>query len=208
MTGAVHEAGGHIFVQLWHVGRVSHTPAAERRRAGRPGGGRGQDEDLPRHGFTEVSAPRAWKHEIAGIVADYANAAAQGRRAGFDGVEIHGANGYLLDQFLRDPQPAHRRLRRLDRNRLRSTLKATDAMLKAWPAARVGYRISPVSPANDLADSDPQALFGALTAELSKRKPRLSPCRRGRDRRPARRRAVRLRRDAQDFCGAYIANNG
>ena len=212
VTSAVHEEGGHIFVQLWHVGRISHTSL-------QPNGGApvssaavaAKTKSFIPSGFVEVSAPRALEtHEIAGIVADYANAAAQARRAGFDGVEIHGANGYLLDQFLRDSLN-----HRTDayggsiENRLRFALEATDAVLKAWPAARVGYRISPVSPANDLGqDSNPQALYGALTAELTKRNLAYLHVVEGstggpRDVAPFDYAAIK-----RDFSGAYIANNG
>jgi N-ethylmaleimide reductase len=212
VTEAVHEDGGHIFVQLWHVGRISHTSL-------QPNGGApvssapvaAKTKTFIPSGFTEVSAPRALEtHEIAGVIADYANAAAQARRAGFDGVEIHGANGYLLDQFARDSLN-----HRTDayggsiENRLRLALEATDAVLKAWPAARVGYRISPVSPANDLGqDSNPQALYGALTAELSKRNLAYLHVVEGatggpRDVAPFDYAAIK-----RDFSGAYIANNG
>ena len=119
--------------------------------------------------FVEVSPPRALEtHEIAGIVADFGKAAANAKAAGFDGVEIHGANGYLPDQFLRDSTN-----KRTDdyggpfENRIRFTLEIVDAVKKHWNAKRIGIRIAPVSPANDVSDSDPKALFMTLTEKLS-----------------------------------------
>jgi len=173
VTDAVHEAHGHMFLQMWHVGRVSHTSL-------QPGGGApvapsaiaAKTKTFIGSGFVDTSVPRALETaEIAGIVADYAHAANCANRAGFDGVEIHAANGYLIDQFLRDGSN-----KRTDayggsiENRIRFALEVVDSILKALPAGRVGIRIAPSSPANDVADSNPTALFGALVAELAKRK--------------------------------------
>jgi N-ethylmaleimide reductase len=211
VTDAVHEEGGHIFLQLWHVGRISHTSL-------QPNGGRpvapspivAKTKTFIASGFAETSAPRALEtSEIAGIVADYANAAAQARRAGFDGVELHGANGYLIDQFMRDSTN-----KRADaygggvENRLRFALEVTDAILKVWPATRVGFRMAPVSPANDISDSDPQGLFGALVAALGRRNLGYIHVVEGatqgsRDVAPFDWLALR-----RAFSGAYIANNG
>jgi N-ethylmaleimide reductase len=211
VTDAVHEDAGHIFLQLWHVGRISHTSL-------QPNGGApvapsaipAKTKTFIESGFADVSAPRALETaEIAGIVADYANAAAQTRRAGFDGVEIHGANGYLIDQFLRDGSN-----KRADQygggieNRLRFALEVVDATLKVWPATRVGIRIAPVSPANDISDSNPQALFGALIDELAKRHLAYLHVVEGatggaRDNAPFDYAALK-----RAFPGAYIANNG
>ena len=211
VTDEVHADGGHIFVQLWHVGRISHVSL-------QPSGGApvsssattARTKTFIESGFADVSAPRALElAEIPGIVADYAHAARCAKRAGFDGVELHGANGYLIDQFLRDGINA-----RVDayggalENRLRFALEVTDAVLKVWPAGRVGFRMAPVSPANDAADSNPAVLFGALAEALGQRKLAYVHVVEGatggaRDVAPFD--FVALRRA---FSGAYIANNG
>ena len=212
VTDAVHKDGGHIFLQLWHVGRISHSSL-------QPNGGApvapsaipAKTKTFIESGvFVDTSAPRALEiGEIAGIVADYAHAAGCARRAGFDGVELHGANGYLIDQFLRDGTN-----KRDDEyggpieNRLRFALEVVDAVLKVWPATRVGLRIAPVSPANDIADSDPASLFGALVAALNERNLAFIHVVEGatagpRDVAPFDFLALR-----RAFSGAYIANNG
>lgn len=170
VTKAVHDAGGRIFLQLWHVGRVSHTSL-------QPDGGapvapsaiQAQTKTYLAHGFDAVSMPRALDaEEIPLIVRDYYNAALNAKRAGFDGVEIHAANGYLIDQFLRDGSNA-----RTDayggsiENRVRFAVEVAEAVLKAWEPGRVGIRISPVGPSNDMRDSDPAALFGYFAKCMS-----------------------------------------
>ncbi len=211
VTDVVHEDGGHIFLQLWHVGRISHVslqpdglpPVA-------PSAIPAKTKTFIESGFAEVSAPRALEtSEIAGIVADYAHAASCARRAGFDGVEIHGANGYLIDQFLRDGTN-----KRGDQyggsleNRLRFALEVTDAVLKVWPATRVGMRMAPTSPGNDISDSNPTALFGSLIEQLGRGISLISTLLKARSQ-GARDVApfdwLALRRA---FSGAYIANNG
>jgi len=207
----VHDAGGRIFVQMWHVGRVSHASL-------QPNGGapvapsaiRAKTRTFIETGFADVSEPRALAAaEIAGIVEDYARAAANAKRAGFDGVEIHAANGYLIDQFLRDGSN-----KREDsyggaiENRARFALEVVDAILKVWPAARVGIRLAPVSPGNDVADSNPTALFGYLVQRLSERRLAYIHVIEGatqgeRDFAPFDYGALR-----RSFSGAYIANNG
>ncbi len=170
VTQAVHHAGGRIALQLWHVGRVSHVSL-------QPNGGApvapsaipAKTKTYLAHGFDDVSAPRALEHaEIKAIVRDYAKAAANAKRAGFDAVEIHGANGYLIDQFLRDGTN-----HRTDEyggsieNRTRFALEVTHAVLESWDPSRVGFRISPAAPANDMSDSNPAPLFQHLAQELS-----------------------------------------
>lgn len=171
VTRAVHDAGGRIFLQLWHVGRISH-PSLQ------PGGA------LPVAPSAIAPAGQAWTldgmkpyvvphaltgDEIAGILADYRRAAAQARQAGFDGVELHAANGYLVDQFLRD-----RSNRRTDRyggsafNRARFLIEAAEALVAEWGAARVGVRLSPTSAFNDMGDSDPAATFATAVRELTR----------------------------------------
>ena len=159
------------------------------------------------HGFDAVSMPRALEiDEIEGVLRDYARAAANAKRAGFDGIEIHGANGYLIDQFLRDGVN-----RRSDayggsiENRARFAVEVAQAVLEHWEPGRVGIRISPVSPSNDMRDSDPQPLFEHVAERMSALKLAFlhvneSPAPDGQafD-------FVALRRR---FSGAYIANAG
>jgi len=171
VTGAVHQAGGRIFLQLWHVGRISH-PSLQ------PGGGlpvapsaiRPAGEAFTYEGLKPFVTPRALEtHEIAGIVTDFRTAAANALQAGFDGVEIHAANGYLLDQFLRDGTN-----RRSDayggsvERRGRLLLEVTDAVAAVWGADRVGVRLSPVNAFNDIADSDPQRTFTHVARQLGR----------------------------------------
>jgi len=178
VTDAVHAAGGKIVVQLWHVGRISHNSL-------QPGGGKpvapsaitaksktylirpdGSGE------FADTSEPRALDaSEIPGIVDDYRRAAkAAIEAAGFDGVEIHGANGYLVDQFLRSGSN-----RRTDayggsiENRTRFLFEVVDAVAGAIGAGRTAIRLSPVTPANDASDQEPQPLFDHVAAGLGGR---------------------------------------
>lgn len=177
VTDSVHAAGGTIVTQLWHVGRISHTSL-------QPAGGKPvapsairakaktflKDDDGGR--FAETSEPRALEHdELPGIVSDYARAArAAVEEAGFDGVEIHGANGYLIDQFLRSGSN-----RRDDayggsiKERARLLFEVVDAVADAVGPGRLGIRLSPVTPANDAADPDPQPLFEHVAAGLGAR---------------------------------------
>jgi N-ethylmaleimide reductase len=210
-TDAVHQAGGRIFAQLWHVGRISHVSLQPNGGApAAPSAIRANTRTYLESGFAEVSEPRALETaEIAGVVAYFANAAANAKRAGFDGVELHGANGYLVDQFLRDG--ANQRTDAYGgsiENRARFALEVIDALTKVWPASRVGIRIAPVSPANDIADSNPAAIFGHLVAKLSERKIGYIHVIEGAtqgDRNIAPFDWAALRRS---FAGAYIANNG
>jgi N-ethylmaleimide reductase len=168
VTDAVHAAGGKIVTQLWHVGRVSHETL-------QPGGGKPVSPSAitaktktylvnpdGSGAFAATSEPRALERsEIAGIVEDFRRAArAAIEIAGFDGVEIHGANGYLVDQFLRSGSN-----HRDDdyggsiENRTRFLFEVVDAVIDGAGAGRTGIRLSPVTPANDVADPDPQPLF-------------------------------------------------
>ncbi|MEP9353911.1 alkene reductase [Xanthobacter sp. KR7-65] len=174
VTDAVHAKGGRIFIQLWHVGRVSHTSL-------QPNGGApvapsalvAATKTYVNNSFAETSMPRALEtSEIAGILEDYRRAAANAIRAGFDGVEVHGANGYLIDQFLKDG--ANERTDEYGgsiANRTRFLLEVMDAVIGEIGAARTGLRLSPVSPANGITESDPQALFNHVIEELEKRQP-------------------------------------
>ncbi|MDX6807298.1 alkene reductase [Terrihabitans rhizophilus] len=171
VTNAVHEAGGKIVVQLWHVGRISHTSLLGGKAPVAPSAIRAKTKTYIAGGFGEVSEPRALElDEIPAIVEDFGKAAANAIKAGFDGVEIHGANGYLIDQFLRDG--ANKRTDRYGgsiENRVRFLTEVVDAVVAAAGAGRTGIRLSPVTPANDLTDSDPQPLFNLAVAEIAKR---------------------------------------
>jgi N-ethylmaleimide reductase len=173
INDAVHDAGGKIFIQLWHVGRISHVSLQAGGAAPvAPSAIRANSKTFVASGFVETSEPRALElSEIPGIVADYARAAERAKEAGFDGVEIHAANGYLLDQFQKDGSN-----HRTDayggsiENRSRLTLEVVDAIAKILPPGRIGIRLSPVSPANDVSDSAPQAVFNYLVGQLDARK--------------------------------------
>jgi N-ethylmaleimide reductase len=172
VTKAVHAAGGHMVLQLWHVGRISH-PSFQ------PGGGlpvapsaiRPEAQAFTARGFEPIPTPRTLsEEEIPGIVEEYAQAASNALAAGFDGVEVHAANGYLIDQFLRD-----RTNRRTDRyggsveNRARFLVDAVDAGAARVGSARVGVRISPQNTQNDIGDSNPQTLFNYVASQLAGR---------------------------------------
>ncbi len=171
VTDAVHAEGGTIIVQLWHTGRVSHTSFQKDGLAPvGPSAIRAKTKTfIAGQGFVDVSTPRALElSEIPGIVEDFRNAASRAIEAGFDGVELHGAHGYLLDAFLRDGSN-----QRTDRyggsieNRARLLLEVTKAVTTEIGADRVGVRLSPVSPANDAHDSDPQPLFNHVVEGLN-----------------------------------------
>jgi len=174
IVDAVHEAGGRIFLQLWHVGRVSHhsyqpdaddgrplAPSAVRLEEGQAFTATGQMEP-----FTE---PRALAtEEVPELVEQFRRGAANAKRAGFDGVEIHGANGYLIDQFLCTGTN-----RRTDRyggsveNRARFLFEVLDAVTGEWNDERVGLRLSPGSTFNDMHDDDPVETFGYVADHLN-----------------------------------------
>jgi N-ethylmaleimide reductase len=170
VTDAVHAKGGTIVVQLWHTGRVSHT--SFQKNGGAPVGPsaiRAKTKTFANGGFVDCSMPRALAlEEIPGIVQDFRRSSERAMEAGFDGVELHGAHGYLLDAFLRDGTN-----HRTDRyggsieNRARLLLEVAAACAQAIGPDCLGVRISPVSTAGDSHDSDPQTLFGHVVAGLS-----------------------------------------
>ncbi|WP_158809775.1 alkene reductase [Beijerinckia sp. L45] len=172
VTKAVHDANGRIFIQLWHVGRISHTSLQP--NGGQPVGPsaiRANGKTFTESGPADLSEPRALElSEIPGIVGDYVKAAENAKTAGFDGVEIHAANGYLLEQFIKDGTN-----KRTDayggsiENRVRLVLEVTDAILTVLPKGKVGIRLSPVSPFNDISDSAPEKVYFHLVEELSRR---------------------------------------
>jgi N-ethylmaleimide reductase len=169
VVAAVHKLGGKIFMQLWHMGRASHPDFLDGALPVAPSAIAIQGETHTPQGKKPYVTPRALEtHELPGIVQDYAHAAQQAKRAGFDGVEIHGANGYLLDEFLRNG--ANKRTDAYGgsiENRLRLLLEVVEAVVAVWGQGRVGLRISPVGGFNDMSDSDPVALYSALAQKLN-----------------------------------------
>ncbi len=170
ITQAVHARGGHIYCQLWHVGRISHPslqpdgalPVA-------PSAVKPEGEAYTYEGMQPFVTPRALAiEEIPGIVEQYRVAAKNAAAAGFDGVEVHAANGYLLDEFLRDGSN-----RRTDayggsvENRARLLLEVLDAVCAVWGSHRVGVRLSPIQPFNDMRDSDPETTFSRVVELLN-----------------------------------------
>jgi N-ethylmaleimide reductase len=174
ITQAVHDRGGLIVLQLWHVGRISHSSLQPGRKlpvapsAIAPARGQAMTYEGPK----PFETPRALTlQEIPEIVEQYANGAELAKAAGFDGVELHGANGYLVDQFLRDGTN-----KRTDdyggsvQNRCRFLFEVTDALIKVWGPGRVGVRLSPNGTFNDMSDSDPRRTFEHAIRGLSDRR--------------------------------------
>lgn len=171
ITDAVHEAGGRIVAQLWHVGRVTHPLVNGGRPSVAPSAIAPAIDVYTSQGKMPAPVPHALTvSEIAEVVAAFRRGAANAMAAGFDGVEIHGANGYLIDQFLRDG--ANQRddaYGGTPERRLRLPLEIVDAVVAEAGAGRTGIRLAPVTPANDLRDSDPQTVFGQLLEALNER---------------------------------------
>jgi N-ethylmaleimide reductase len=210
ITDAVHARGGRIDIQLWHVGRISHTSL-------QPNGGapvapsaiRAKGKTFVNGTFTDISEPRALElSEIPGIIEDFRRGAANAVEAGFDGVEIHGANGYLLDQFAKDGSN-----KRTDayggsiENRAKLMIEVSKVVAAEVGANRTGIRISPVTPSNDVSDSNPQPLFDYIVEQLNALKLGYIHVIEGatggpRDIAPFDYASLRKR-----FKGAYIANN-
>ena len=211
-TKAVHDKGGRIYLQLWHVGRVSHPDL-------QPGGSlpvapsavRAENQQAYTYeGFKPLVTPRALETaEISGIVADYAHAAKCAKEAGFDGVEIHAANGYLLQQFLSDKTN-----KRTDQyggsieNRTRIVVEVVDAVVKVWGGDRVGIRLAPLTKFADIGDSNPEPVYMSLVEQLNPFK--LSYIHvvegdTGGDRNPSG--AFDLQKLRRAFNGLYMANN-
>ncbi|MBW4651902.1 MAG: alkene reductase [Kaiparowitsia implicata GSE-PSE-MK54-09C] len=170
VTDAVHERGGRIFLQLWHVGRISHPslqPNGELPVA--PSAIAPDGMAATYDGMQPFVTPRALEtEELPGLIAAYRQAAENAQAAGFDGVEVHSANGYLLDQFLQDGSN-----QRTDQyggsieNRARLLFEVLDAVVDVWGGDRVGIRLSPSGTFNDMVDSDPQSLFTYVISRLN-----------------------------------------
>ena len=171
ITDAVHAEGGKILLQLWHVGRISHVSLQPAGRAPVSSTSRRANaKTFTAKGFEDVSAPRALRlDELPGIVEEFRRGARNARLAGFDGVEIHGANGYLLEQFLRDSiNDRHDAYGGSIANRSRLPLEIVRAVAAEIGADRTGIRLSPVTPGNDAGqDSDAQALFEYFVGEFA-----------------------------------------
>jgi N-ethylmaleimide reductase len=211
VTDRVHERGGRIFVQLWHVGRISHTSLqADGGKPVAPSAIRAKGKTFVGGTFADVSEPRALElAEIPDIIDDFKRGAANALAAGFDGVEIHGANGYLLDQFAKDGTNT-----RTDayggsiENRAKLMLEVSKAVAAIAGPDRTGIRISPVTPANDVSDSNPQPLFDYIVDGLNALKLTYIHVIEGatggpRDNAPFDYASLRKR-----FKQAYVANNG
>jgi 2,4-dienoyl-CoA reductase-like NADH-dependent reductase (Old Yellow Enzyme family) len=204
VTDAVHQAGGLIICQLWHVGRISHPTYLNGELPVAPSAIRPSGHVSIIRPKTEFVTPRALEiEEIPDVIAAYKTGAANAKRAGFDGVELHGANGYLLDQFLQDtPNQRTDTFGGSIENRARLMIEAVDAAIEIWGADRVGLHIAPRCDGHDMGDSDPSATFTHVAREMGKRKiafifaresleePRLGP-------------AIK-----EAFGGPFIANQG
>ncbi len=209
VTSAVHAAGGRIALQLWHPGRATHPalngglqPVSSTSRAIRNGTIETPEGELP------YPAPRALRtDEVPGIVELFRQGAENAREAGFDAVEIHGAHGYILDQFLRDGAND-----RTDgyggpiANRAKLLLAATDAAIGVFGAGRVGVRISPLVPFNDMQDGNPPELVAYVAAELQRRHAAYLHLRHDRHDRPAEVELARVAR--RHYRGALVLNGG
>jgi len=170
VTGAVHERGGHIFLQLWHVGRISHPDYHNGELPVAPSAIAPEGKASTYKGPQPFVTPRALEtDEIPAVIEQYAHAAENAKKAGFDGVEIHGANGYLVDEFLRNGSN-----QRTDRyggpveNRVRFLLEVTAAVCDVWGGDRVAVRLSPLNPFNNMRDSNPEATFSYAVEQLNR----------------------------------------
>ncbi|MEQ8558418.1 MAG: alkene reductase [Henriciella sp.] len=211
VTDAVHRKGGRIALQLWHVGRISHTSLQPDGQAPvAPSALAANSKTFDGKGFVETSTPRALEtDEIPRLIGDFRKAAENAKKAGFDAVEIHGANGYLIDQFLRDSSN-----KRTDayggsiENRTRLLKEVIEAVTSVWDPKKVGVRFSPFSDANDVSDSDPVALFSkayAIADEAGLGFLDIVEGQTGGPRNASEEDLAELRRH---FSGVYVANNG
>jgi N-ethylmaleimide reductase len=213
VTDAVHAAGGKIVLQLWHVGRMSHVSLQEDGAAPvAPSALQAGGSVFTEQGFQPPSMPRALRtDEIPALIEDYRQAALRAQAAGFDGVEVHAANGYLLEQFLRDSTN-----HRTDayggsiENRARLTLEVVAAVAGVWGAGRVGVRLSPLSTAigDTPLDSTPMQTHGYLVARLSAMGIAYLHVVEGQMHAGNGADAFDIRALRAAFAGAYIANNG
>jgi len=205
ITDAVNQAGGKMVSQLWHVGRVSDPVHLNGELPVAPSAIAPEGHVSAVRPIRSYVVPRALETaEIPGIVEDFRQAAINARDAGFDGVEIHAANGYLFDQFLHDGSN-----KRTDQyggsiaNRARFLMETVDALLKVWPANRIGVHLNLMSSSYSMHDSDPKALFSYVVKELSRRELAFIFARESQDLPEPIGPLVR-----KQFSGAWIANEG
>jgi hypothetical protein len=172
ITRAVHDAGGRMLLQLWHVGRISHPFFLDGAQPVAPSTIAAEGHVRQMRPTALYPVPRALAlDEIPGVIEAYRKGAENAKEAGFDAVEIHGANGYLLDQFMQDGSN-----KRTDayggsiENRARLMLEVTDAVISVWGAGRVGMHLAPRGDAQSMGDSNPKATFGYVARELGRRK--------------------------------------
>lgn len=209
ITDAVHAEGGHIFIQLWYCGRISHSSLLpDKQTPVAPSALRPEGDAVTYEGPKPYIEPRALEtSDIHGIVAQYKHAAEMAKQAGFDGIEIHGANGYLVDQFLQDGSN-----KRTDQyggnveNRMRFLNEILDAVCEVWPSNRVGLRLAPENSFNSMSDSNPQEHFGYFIAQLNPRNLAYLHILEGDMMTKERNVDYRTLRDS--FNDIYIANNG
>jgi N-ethylmaleimide reductase len=209
VVDAVHRSDGRMFLQLWHVGRISHSsllpgdasPVA-------PSAVRASAQTVIETGFVDVSEPRALSlTEIRLTIEDYGRAAANAKAAGFDGVEIHAANGYLIDQFLKSKSNV-----RTDAyggsaaNRVRFLGEVVEAVVNVWDRSRVGVRISPLGTFNDMGDADPEETFARVVDVLNRHRPGYLHV--VEDAIPVYCKADFFRRLRSAWKGIYVANGG
>ena len=170
ITRAVHDEGGLVYLQLWYCGRISHPDLLpDNQQPVSASAIRAEGEAVTFEGMKPFVEPRALEaDEIAGIIDQYSQAASNAKQAGFDGIEVHAANGYLIDQFLRDSSN-----HRTDsyggslENRARRLMEVLDSVSRVWDSSQIGVRISPDNTFNDIRDSDPQALFNYVAETLA-----------------------------------------
>jgi len=173
ITDAVHAKGGLIFIQLWHVGRISHpSMLPDNALPVAPSAICPEGDAVTYEGMQPFVTPRALElAEIPVLISDYVKAAENAKAAGFDGIEIHAANGYLLDEFLRDGSNTRDDIYGGSvENRMRLLDEVIEAVKNVWPSEQVGVRLSPENQFNDIKDSQPQITFNAVVDMLSKHK--------------------------------------
>lgn len=213
IVAAVHAVGGKIVLQLWHTGRISHASLQENEVPPvAPSAIQAGGETYIENGFARPSLPRALKiDEITAIIDDYRHAASNAKAAGFDGVEVHSANNYLLEQFIRDSTN-----QRNDRyggsieNRTRLSFEVVQAVAEVYGADRVGVRLSPLTRAagETPLDSTPEKTYGYLTERFGELKLAYLHCIEGQTRSHNAASDFDFQRLRKNFGGAYIANNG
>lgn len=210
IVAAVHAAGSKMLAQIWHVGRITHPELTGGHPPIAPSAIAPDVVAYTRTGKHDIPVPHELSvAEIAEVVDQFRKAAVNARRAGFDGVEIHGANGYLIDQFLRDG--ANHRTDAYGgpvENRCRFALEIVDACIAEIGAGRVGIRLSPLTPFNNLSDTQPQAVFGYLIEQLNARGIAFIDMIEGATGGPRDLPGFDYAWARKTFKGVYIANNG